>query len=266
MKGIIILEYLNKLMRLVNLNNLNFYTYLIISLLYSTNLFSIVIYKNTINCDTIPIASLKHFDQQRIDDFKNDSDFEYAKINDEPNWFDEFNNWISRLFEKFMNWLFDVDEISGFWLNIIQMLPYLILLAVLFLIVRLFINLNIRKFKAGNINLPTINTDLDEDIIKNQDIMKLLNEAIRNKNYRMAIRYYYLYVLKKLSNNAFIEWESQKTNADYIHEISENKLKTEFSEITRVYNFIWYGSFDVNENLFAKAKVKFESLLKSIQS
>jgi len=102
-------------------------------------------------------------------------------------------------------------------------------------------------------------------LIKNEDLSVLIQKAIEQKNYRLAIRYYYLLALQKLSKHEFIEWQQEKTNEDYIKEIKQSLLKSKFSSSTYLYDFVWYGNFDINELEFAKAEAEFNELNKLIK-
>ena len=105
----------------------------------------------------------------------------------------------------------------------------------------------------------------EEQLIKNVDLTVLINKAISQKNYRLAVRYYYLKVLKILEEKEFIVWEQQKTNEDYSKEITEITLKSTFGNLTHLYDFVWYGNFEVNEFEFTKIKTNFEEITELIQ-
>ena len=109
-------------------------------------------------------------------------------------------------------------------------------------------------------DLPNVNLDEDEDIINNKDINLLIQHALTQKNYRLAIRYYYLLVLKNLSEKELIVWESQKTNTDYVRELSDGAIKNQLKTITRLYDFIWYGNFEINEKSYRQAEKEFLSI------
>jgi hypothetical protein len=94
----------------------------------------------------------------------------------------------------------------------------------------------------------------------------LIGEAERDGNYRLAIRYYYLWLLKSLTNAEIIAYDVEKTNSDYFNEIASKPLKDEFSYTSYLYNYIWYGEFDVNEQQFTKAKTAFVKFLNSVKA
>ena len=59
---------------------------------------------------------------------------------------------------------------------------------------------------------------------------------------------------------------SNNTNNDYRNEIEALKVKKEFTYTSYLYNYIWYGEFDVNDEQFDKAKRAFVSFIKSIKA
>ena len=81
----------------------------------------------------------------------------------------------------------------------------------------------------------------------------------------MAIRYYYLWTLKKLSERNIIEWHVDKTNTDYLYEIQSKELKDNFQYLSYLYNYIWYGEFEMNDITFNQAQKAFEKTLQSLR-
>jgi len=80
----------------------------------------------------------------------------------------------------------------------------------------------------------------------------------------LAIRYYYLLTLKTLNLKKYIKFENEKTNAQYLNEISKKPFKNDFAYLQYLYNYIWYGKFSINTNQYNKAKNYFVTLLKRI--
>ena len=85
----------------------------------------------------------------------------------------------------------------------------------------------------------------------------LLRNAIRNGNYRLAVRYLYLQVLDKLAERKIIEISSNKTNYEYVNEMRKHKFANEFASLTLKYEYVWYGEYPVDEKLFAQLEGNF---------
>ncbi|MGJ8667214.1 MAG: hypothetical protein ACSHW7_12665 [Patiriisocius sp.] len=101
---------------------------------------------------------------------------------------------------------------------------------------------------------------VEEEHIENIDLDSYISEALKNNNYRLAIRYMYLKALKQLSGASKIIWDFEKTNQDYYNEIEDTDLKTSFKRISYVYDYVWYGEFALNEDDFGKAQKDFERI------
>ncbi|WP_158837538.1 DUF4129 domain-containing protein [Polaribacter sp. L3A8] len=104
----------------------------------------------------------------------------------------------------------------------------------------------------------------DEDIHET-DIDGLLQEAIHSKEYRLAVRYYYLSVLKVLSNKKLIDYHKDKTNSEYLFEIENTQTRTDFSYLSYVYSYVWYGDFPIDETNFKLAENKYKSFKNSLK-
>lgn len=101
--------------------------------------------------------------------------------------------------------------------------------------------------------------------IEDADIRTLIKSAENNNDYRLAIRYYYLLVLKTLSLKNHIKFEDDKTNNEYLNEVSDKAFSKDFAYTSYLYNYIWYGEFPVNINKYNKAKNNIEALLKQVK-
>ncbi len=207
-----------------------------------------------------------NFDIQKLEDFKTDEDFNYVETPQTENWWTRLKKWVNQLWRDFIKSLFGVDEIGGFLGVIIGFLPYLILVGVLALIVWLFMKVSPKELLMEKHSIPEVILTEEEDIIQNQDIDTLISKAIQQANYRLAIRYYYLKVLKSLTDQELIHWEAQKTNHEYYDEIPNQQLKTQFTTITNLYDFIWYGSFDIDQTIYLKAEKEFKVIHHLIHS
>tara|TARA_R110002050_G_scaffold53118_2_gene120804 strand:+ start:30830 stop:31507 length:678 start_codon:yes stop_codon:yes gene_type:complete len=107
--------------------------------------------------------------------------------------------------------------------------------------------------------------DITAENIENADINSLIKNAENSDEYRLAIRYYYLLVLKNLSLKNYIKFEDDKTNAEYLNEISDKPFSSEFAYTSYLYNYIWYGEFPLDTEQYNNAKSNFETLLKQIK-
>ncbi len=107
--------------------------------------------------------------------------------------------------------------------------------------------------------------EITAENIENADILSLIKNAENDKDYRLAIRYYYLLVLKTLSLKNHIKFEDDKTNNEYLDEVSSKPFSKDFAYTSYLYNYIWYGEFPLNDSKYNKAKHNFSNLLKQVK-
>jgi len=209
--------------------------------------------------DTTTIVQ-KKFNTKSLNAYKTDKDFDYSEstTTQEPTFLERIFNWLSRQFLRFLEWFFGVKYAKGILANILMTLPYIIAALVLFLLIRFFINTQTKSIISTAHNKNIIHFSDDENLLQTDNLNELIYNAIEAKNYRLAVRYLYLLMLKNLKDKELIKWELQKTNEDYIKELSEKSLKKAFENSTRFYDFIWYGNFDINKLQFNNVKLDFE--------
>ncbi len=110
-------------------------------------------------------------------------------------------------------------------------------------------------------NIEEVETNLHES-----DLDRYLRESLANKSYRTAVRIYYLMIIKELSSNGMINWKKDKTNREYISEMRSQKGFESFRDITRTFDKVWYGEFNIQQNDFAQIGPKFEQFITQIKS
>lgn len=96
-----------------------------------------------------------------------------------------------------------------------------------------------------------------EKNLENIDIGQYIKKAIEAKNFELAIRYLHLENLQALARKGFIVWDYRKTNEDFLQEIKQADLKQQFSKTTLLFNYIWFGKFEINTEKFEGYKQDF---------
>ncbi len=101
--------------------------------------------------------------------------------------------------------------------------------------------------------------------IEDVDIYGLLEQARSEGNFRMAVRLYYLGLLKKLHELGVIAWKKDKTNRDYLAELfSKDFYFQEVQRLTVSYEAVWYGEHNLNAASFQHLSSRFEFVLQEI--
>jgi hypothetical protein len=89
---------------------------------------------------------------------------------------------------------------------------------------------------------------------------KYIGEAESKNDFNLATRYLYLQLLKKLSDKELILFTPEKTNNVYVTEVSGWNYQYEFSELTRNYEYVWYGKFAISISYYRQLKENFLSI------
>ena len=220
-----------------------------------------VIAKNEIIVDNDSIVG-KSLDKNFKSKYKS-SEFIYEYKTPESTSWDRFKDWLAGIFRNLFSNL-DKEKSVTVVYYLVRFLAIIMVIIVVYFIVKAILNKEGNWIFGRNSNK---NIDNYSDLEKNLhlvDFEKLIEKTLQSDQNRLCIRYYYLWYLKKLSSKQIIAWDLEKTNADYLYEIKNPVLKTEFDYMSYLYNNIWYGEFEFNEETFDKAKNAFEKAIKSL--
>ena len=209
-------------------------------------------------------VSVKTFDLEKLKVYKDQEAFNYLEETPPDTFWTRFKTWLNDLWKRFIDWLLQGEEATGLLGFLVKALPYLLVAGVIALLVWLFLKVDLGGSPLKRADLNKVILADEQEIIENQNIPDLIQAALNEKNYRLAVRFYYLLLLQKLAQKDLIDWQAQKTNADYVYELKDNKLRNNFTRLTRIYDFIWYGNFEVNETDFAKAEHEFKTVTASL--
>lgn len=212
----------------------------------------------TVAADTAKI-SVKSFDKNFRSRY-NDNDFDYGNQNSGLTFWQKFKKWINKILKKIFGLAPDAPE-PKYNLIILKTLSALLIISALFVIIRVLIRRKGRWFlNKKNAALPLDINDA-ENLIKQADFEALIAEYEKNNNNRFCIRLYFLWLLKTLQDKKRIVWLPDKTNSEYLNEIQNEQLKTEFAYLCYLYDYVWYGEFYVNDTDYVKAKTAFLRLI-----
>lgn len=198
--------------------------------------------------DSSKISFLK-FNKEALNDYRNQKEFKY---DDAPT--TELSLW-----DKFWMWFWDkVGRLfQGAASNPISKYFFVLLGIgiVVFIIIKVIGSDSIFIKKSKETILPY---DVLNENIHDIDYEAELQKLIAKGRYRLAVRLLYLSCLKKLSDAEIIQWQPEKTNYNYLSEISDPNIKTNFSTLTHQFDYIWYGDFPVDENGFEPISQSFK--------
>jgi hypothetical protein len=187
-----------------------------------------------------------------------------ASLENKSSWWTRFKEKLAHFFKSIFKFNNDIDSIN-FVDYLIKTLAVIIVIIVVYLITKSILNKE-GQWIFGKSSTKSILHF--EDVEKNMhlvDFEKLIQETLANGNERLAIRYYYLWVLRILSDQKLIEWDIEKTNSDYLYEIKDEQIRENYAYLSYLYNNIWYGAFEITEVVFENAKKSFEQTLKILR-
>ena len=210
--------------------------------------------------DVTPVS----FDPSKTEKYQNDPYFDYTEKIQEDNLWEQFKRWLYRVWVNFWTWLFGDFKSNAFLYFLYKAMPYIIIGGVVVFLIWLFYRLNPGSGLLYSKDEAQVFFTEEEKIIKSEDIQVLIDDALANKNYRLAVRYYFLLILKSLSEKEIINYQFDKTNSDYIREIKQEHLSLQFKKSAFIYEYVWYGNFEVSETDFTKAKYQFVTLKNNI--
>jgi len=202
-----------------------------------------------VRTDTVAV-SVRNLDRQQIEALKSQKDFIYDDV-PPPR---------QSLWERFWNWLWDIiagifnDKVSG---RTVKYGVLLILAAAAIFIAFKLIGADLAWFAKKPKSIPVPYT-IGEENIHEINFGDEIERAVSQGNYRLAVRLFYLSSLKTLTDKNLIHWQPEKTNHAYLQELKDEGKKQLFSELTRQFEYVWYGEFKLSKERFADIKTSFE--------
>jgi hypothetical protein len=215
---------------------------------------------DVVPADTLTFEERKF--EQGFQDSYTEEDFVYERKAAGLSQWDRFMEWLSRLLKD----IFTFSRESGTSKVIVVLIRVIaigIILFVVYLIVRAILDKE-GMWIFGRQRKKIQVEDITAENIHEMDFNQLVNETKDTGNYRLAVRYYYLWVLKKLSLREIIDWDWDKTNSDYLYEIKDSGLKKDFEYLSYLYDYSWYGEFPLDANEFARAEKAFQKTLNTL--
>ena len=192
------------------------------------------------------------YDSVRV--LKNSKPFAYAKNLDSL--LNEYQNAMVK--EKpestdSISWL-EVVLLSSFTFYFFWMLAVAFIILILY---KLFFTKGFfqRSYARSKVNAVTEET---EKVFTTADYGKLAAQAAAEGNFRIAVRYLYLQSLQKLTSKDILQFAADKTNYQYVTELTGKPYKQAFAAITLHYEYVWYGAFEIDEHLFNTIHNKFK--------
>lgn len=216
--------------------------------------------KAQVPAETLPYKERKF--EKDFQDKYSGSDFDYKTKTFKKSAWERFWEWVGAWLSRIFSGSGSAG--GGDWVVLfIRILAFVLIGLAVYFITRAMLNKQ-GYWIFGKASKKIKVQDVAEENIHEMDFGKLVNETKKLGNYKLAVRYYYLWLLKKLSNREVIEWHWQKTNSDYLYEIRDKGLKKDFEYLSYLYDYSWYGDFPIDERAFEKAEKAFQKTLNTL--
>lgn len=165
----------------------------------------------------------------------------------------------------------EIDEPRQFsvpWAGtVFKLVSYIVVIAlVVLLLYYVVVNTYFEaKIKRTNIQGGDLQKAIEN--IEEIDIDGLLDRATKEGNFKVAVRLYYLSLLKKLHSLGVIDWKKDKTNRDYLGELLlRNFYFDEVRKLTLFYETVWYGEHVLKQASFQHLASEFETVFLKIKT
>ena len=164
------------------------------------------------------------------------------------------------IFNK-IGYLFKLFNHAG---SIELFLAILIVLAIIAIILKIN-NINpIALFRQkDHILQPSFN--IGNENIADMNFPVLIEQAIKQQNYRLAVRYHYLQTLAMLAMAGKIQPGDEKTNRQYLSELGSGETRLIFAQLVYGFEYIWYGEFIPDEKQYFIVSSAFIEFKKSLE-
>ena len=130
-----------------------------------------------------------------------------------------------------------------------------------FLVYKLFLS-NSSLFARNKKNTPGEKMKPEDE--NPEDPASLVDLAVREGNYRLAVRYLFLQTLKNLADKKYLQTGTEKTNYQYVNEIRKHSFANEFASLTLQYEYVWYGEYPLTYDMFEQVHAGFKNFNKQI--
>ena len=191
-----------------------------------------------------------------------DETVEEPKAPDEPGWFAKllrrFLEWLEELFKKKRD-DDDGETVSAPTTSTDMAGANVVMIIALVLVAAALIFILVRSFKPkeradtelddmGGLSQQSLETDPMSALSKPPETWAgLADELAARGDFREAIRHLYLALLSRLHRDGVIDYDPTLSNWEYLFAFKgTSAFKAAFKELTRRFDFAWYGNLDVD--------------------
>lgn len=222
-------------------------------------------YKNMFRADSVlvknPVSENKGYPKkfkENIPSRYKGKDFDYTTVKPRMSFWEKLMSKVERLLNSiFGETVFTkTGDLAGILIRLFAIL--LVGFLLYFIIKYLVANGGLSIFGKKNRKVEIRDEELHENIHEINFPESILKFE-KSGDFRSAVRYQFLFILKKLSDKKLIVWNPEKTNKDYVAELKVPHLKDQFYDLSYIFDYVWYGEFTIDEENYQKFKNQYQS-------
>jgi hypothetical protein len=103
-----------------------------------------------------------------------------------------------------------------------------------------------------------------EDVEEFTEWQKALQAALANNDYRLATRILYLQTLQLMNDASIIAYRKETINNVYVQKLYNTQYYKPFYELTRLFDYTWYGNYTLSAENFTQVQAQFLSFQNNI--
>ncbi len=203
-------------------------------------------------------VDVRHFNKASMDKYLNDPEFNYQEEKNKE-------NWLMRQLQRFLNWLFGRVIGLGPLFKVLKYILIIGFIGLLLYIIARMTGMHTYLFRPDKKESKEIPFEELEKNIHEVDFDSLLKQAKADGNYRAAVRLQHLKSLRLLSDEGLIQYQIDKTNREYGYELSNKQLRNHFLSRTGIYEYVWYGEFEIDGKTYDQIAALYEDMHNEIK-
>jgi hypothetical protein len=151
--------------------------------------------------------------------------------------------------------------------SVLHIIAYVIVIALILGIVYYFTKDLRFSARVKPVAQPAQDLAATVENIEHIEVATALQKALAEGNFKLAIRLYYLDLLKKLNERAYIVWKKDKTNHNYLMELyTKGFYFDDIRKLTLAYELVWYGEHTLQNETYQKLFSEFEAIFQKINT
>ncbi len=193
---------------------------------------------------------VRNFSSGTMSEYKNDPDFQYELVAEPP----------QSLWDRFWSWFW---QKAGEILNtdagnrIAKTIVIVVSIAILLFFIGKLTGMTRAGIFGKDSKAGQLRYSIHSEDIHDINFEAAIQQAIDDRNFRLAVRMLYLQSLKSLADRGKINWQLNKTNVAYVHELQGTAYQLIFRDLTWQFERNWYGDVPISEEEFAGVRGQF---------